>query len=396
MSVRTRRDRRGIFLAAIVTGEAAVVLILGVLGQFDPLWTPVQVWLTAAFGLGGASLVSRQPSNRIGWILWLIGALFGLASDASNYVIAGATVGMALPGSVAAAWFANWSLSLMLALAMGFLPFLFPDGRPPSARWGRLMPLFVVVTVLVPLGDMLRPGEIRIGPAHVLNPTGISGPIDDTLTALGNIVPVVFVPLVIASGVFRFRHGTSVERQQIKWFTAAAALTGAWLILATTLVALLGSVLGQWTLIPTLASLGLVPIAVGIAVTRYRLYEIDRIVSRTIAWAAVTMVLMLVFSGAVIGLDDLLAGVTQGQTLAVAASTLAAVALFQPLRRRVQDAVDRRFDRARYDAQRIVDRLAEGLRGQVDLAEISDGVLAAVAGTVRPQAEAIWLRERGR
>jgi len=394
MTGRSGSSLGALTLAAIIAGEVLALLALAALAAlFDPFWTPVQFWLTVAFGFSGAFLVNRQPGNRIGWILWLIGALYGLDSVASNYVIAGATTGSSLPGSVLAAWFANWSLSLMLALATGFLPFLFPDGRPATARWVRLMPLFVVVTVLVPLGDMLRPGEIHIGPAHVLNPTGMPGPIDDALTALGNVAPAVLIPLVIASGVSRFRDGTMIERQQIKWFTGAAALTSACLVLATTLTPVVGPALGPWALIPTLASLGFVPIAIGIAVTRHRLYDIDRIVSRTVAWGAVTLILVVVFSGAVVGLDDLLAGVTQGQTLAVAASTLAAFALFQPLRRRVQNAVDRRFDRARYDAQRIVDAFSEGLRGQVDLTQITSGVLDAVASAVRPRAEAIWLRE---
>jgi hypothetical protein len=142
--------------------------------------------------------------------------------------------------------------------------------------------------------------------------------------------------------------------------------------------------------------LPLIPVSIGLAILRYRLYDIDRIISRTIGWALVTAAVAVTFAVAVVALDTVLAEVTSGQTLAVAASTLLAFAAFQPLRRRVQRTVDRRFDRARYDAQRVVDAFAEGLRGQVDLVEINRGVLAAVAGAVRPQAEAIWLRERRR
>jgi hypothetical protein len=392
-----RTDPRGVddrarvrswLLVGFVAAEVVAILAISLLAGPDPFWTPVQVWLVGAYGLGGAFLVRRQPANTIGWILWVIGAIYGLTSFASGWVIANATLAVRLPGSVPAAWFENWGLDIVFAMAIGFLPLLFPDGRPPTPRWRPLVRLFVLVTVLVPLGDMLRPGPIRVSVASVMNPTGLVGPVEDFLSAFGAVVPLVILPIVIAAMVVRYRRGTWIERQQLKWFAAAAGVTGIGLTSVTTLADLLGPL----TLLPTLVTLGLMPIAIGIAVTRYRLYDIDRIVGRTVGWAVITILLVAVVGGLVIGLQALLAGVTQGQTLAVAASTLAAFALFQPVRRRVQGTVDRRFDRTRYDAQRTVETFAERLRGEVDLKEIQHEMVDTVRAAVRPVHEGVWLR----
>jgi hypothetical protein len=383
-----RARSRAWVLAGLVAAEVVGILVASVAAGPDPFWTPVQLWLTSAYGLGGAFLVRRQPGNRVGVILWAIGAIYGLTSFASDCVIASATLDVHLPGIVLAAWFENWGLDIVFAMAIGFLPLLFPDGAPPSPGWRPLIRVFVVVSVLVPLGDMLRPGPIHLSVASVPNPTGLGGPVEDFLSAFGNVVPLVMLPIVVASMVARYRRGTSTERQQLKWFAAAAAITGLGLISVTTLA----GVLGPMTLLPALVTLGLMPIAIGIAVTRYRLYDIDRIVGRTVGWAVITILLVAVFGGLVIGLQALLAGVTQGQTLAVAASTLAAFALFQPVRRRVQGTVDRRFDRTRYDAQRTVERFAERLRGEVDLKEIQHEMVDTVQAAVRPVHEGVWLR----
>jgi hypothetical protein len=149
---------------------------------------------------------------------------------------------------------------------------------------------------------------------------------------------------------------------------------------------------GQWAWIVASASIGLVPVAIGIAILRYRLYEIDRIVSRTIGWALVTGLLVAVFAGTIVGLQALLAPLTNNNTLAVAGSTLVAAALFQPLRRRVQRAVDRRFNRARVDAQRAIDAFGAHLRDDVDLAALHGRLVAAADATVQPNGAGLWLR----
>src|SRR5439155_23219154 len=187
----------------------------------------------------------------------------------------------------------------------------------------------------------------------------------------------------------RYRSGDVTLRQQLRWFIAAVLLAAVPLP-----IGIVPGVGGpQWFVLAAVGLL-LVPISVGIAVTRYRLYEIDRLISRSIGWALVTGVLVAVFAGTVVGLQAIFASITRGETLAVAASTLVAFALFQPLRRRVQAAVDRRFDRARYDAQRTADAFAERLRDEVELAVITIELERTVQAAMRPSGATLWLPRR--
>ena len=183
--------------------------------------------------------------------------------------------------------------------------------------------------------------------------------------------------LSVASLLLRFRRSHGVERQQLRWFLLATAS-----FLVTLVTTFATGIEGLFVV--ALAAAAGIPVAAGIAILRYRLYEIDRLISRTIGWAVVTAILVAVFVGGVVILQAVLAPVTQENTLAVAVSTLVAFALFQPLRRRVQRAVDRRFDRARYDGQQMADVFAERLRDQVDLEGLEHDLAATVDGTLRP------------
>lgn len=238
-----------------------------------------------------------------------------------------------------------------------------------------------------------RPGLIP--DTTVQNPFGIAGiePLLDVLSLpLFQLAgPAAFVGGV-ASVVVRFRRGGEVERAQLKWLVAATALAvTAWPVIG------LGTALG-WPVLTTLAwSAGLlsfiaIPVAIGIGVLRYRLYEIDRIISRSIAWAMLTGVLVAVFAVGVLAFQAALARFTQGETLAVAASTLIAVSLFQPVRRRVQRVVDRRFDRARYDAERTVEAFAERIRNQVAVDAVLADLQATVTDSIKPSSSGLWLR----
>jgi hypothetical protein len=195
--------------------------------------------------------------------------------------------------------------------------------------------------------------------------------------------------LAVAAVIVRMRRSVGVERAQLKWFVAANIAVGAFWTLS-----LAGVARPNPTIFDVLAagSLSLPPIAVGVAILRYRLFEIDRIISRTLSWAAVTGLLGAVFVGLVVGLQALSADITGTNTLAVAASTLAVAALFQPLRRRIQSAVDRRFNRARYDAQRTTDAFSEQLRNEVDLVRLRAAVVDTVEEAVRPVRATVWLR----
>jgi hypothetical protein len=217
-------------------------------------------------------------------------------------------------------------------------------------------------------------------------------PLLQALEALFFVAAVVcFGAGVIAVGL-RFRRGNRVERQQIKWLLTVASAGAAVLPLSFVASDPANPMLGELLANLSVLILFALPLVVAAAVLRYRLYDIDRIISRTIGWAIVTTALLGAFAGAVLVLQAALAGVTQGQTLAVAGSTLLAFALFQPLRRRVQGAVDHRFDRARYDAQQTVDAFAERLRSEVNLETVRLDLVTTTIRAVRPDSSAVWLR----
>jgi hypothetical protein len=271
------------------------------------------------------------------------------------------------------------------------IPVIFPDGHLPSPRWR-----WPVVAVLVWwAGEFLRYGFAPelIPDTNIKNPFHIAG-IAPLLSALDRpyLIGVPIFLAAIASVGIRYRRGSIVERQQLKWLIAVTAFAAvAWIVVIT------GGVTGSVVLLGIGWSCGLLaftgfPIAIGIAVLRYRLYEIDRIISRSIAWALVTGVLVAVFFGVVVALQAVLIDFTQGETVAVAASTLAAAGLFQPLRRRVQRIVDRRFDRATYDAQRTVATFAERLRDEVALDAVVADLQRTVAASIKPASFSLWLR----
>jgi hypothetical protein len=381
-----------VFLAAAGLGN---ILIPETLTQnTDAIAFILSAAITLLFGGVGALVVTRQPRNPVGWLLWCIGALIGLSMASTAYAAWSLSAFDArLPGSMIAAWITLWLFSPTLVIALLFLPLLFPDGRLPSRRWRWALAFAVLTAAAAGLPDMLTPGPIS--PSTIANPTGWPGDpgLLDALRAFNSVSPIIAFPVVVASAVVRYRRGTPIERQQLKWFAATVALA----VISLSVAVIAPAPVGQAGFFGAMAAVALLPVAIGMAILRYRLYAIDRLVSRSISWAVLTVGLAAVFGALVIALQAVLAGVTQGQTLAVAASTLAAFALFQPLRRRVQTAVDRRFDRARYDARRSVDAFAGQLRDQVDLRQIQTDALAAVGATVRPAHAAVWLRgESGR
>jgi hypothetical protein len=237
--------------------------------------------------------------------------------------------------------------------------------------------------------ELLRPGPIT-GAEGSHNPIGIDGLPDGLLDVALPLISIGIVGsmvLGLAAVLTRYRHGDPTLRQQLRWFVAAALLVAVPLPLS----AISGEGGPFWGALACVGLL-LVPVAVGIAVTRHRLYEIDRLLSRTIGWALVTGLLVAVFAAMVVGLQAVLVDVTQGQTLAVAASTLIAFALFQPVRRRVQSAVDRRFDRARYDGERTIAAFTGRLRDQIDLTGLQVDLATTVGHALRPTSTGVWVR----
>ena len=345
-----------------------------------------------AFIVSGALIVSRQPRNIVGWLLMIPGLVLPASTLATNWLGS-----MAPPEEVTPlVWLVLWALSwswILLIFPILHLLLTFPDGRLLSPRWRPAVALEVAMTAIF-LGFAAFKQDLGVLVDDkivwtVENPIGFM-PNDMFDARLGTVWELGLVAMTIASVgavVVRFRRGSTVERQQLKWPLLAVVLFGSIYAGAS----LNASLVGDGSILFGFALAG-IPISVAVAVLRYRLYAIDHIISRTVSWAVITGVLLLVFVGCVLALQGLLAGVTRDQTLAVAASTLATFALFQPLRGRVQRAVDRRFDRARVVGDRAASAFAERLRDEVAIEVIATDLQTTIDGAVKPSTQAIWLR----
>jgi hypothetical protein len=342
-------------------------------------------------GSVGLLIRLRRPDNRIG-MLMLLGPLLML-SGFGGYAIGAyraEAVGTSdLLGGLAAAW-GGAAVVPGIFLTYPAVVILFPSGHLPSQRWRLVMAPVVVLLIGGSLLTLVTPMSGDTLPANPLAIGGLSADVNAIATGVSTLALVASVLLAVAAVVVRFRHAVGVERQQLKWLVASVALAG--VLFPFSFLTEIGP--AGLIDVASVAAVALVPAAIGVAILRYRLYEIDRLVSRTLAWALVTGVLVTVFVMLVVGLQAALTGFTQGQTLAVAASTLVALALFQPLRRRVQRVVDRRFDRARYDGERVAAAFAERLRDQVDLASVERDLSATAQRALSPASSTVWVRGR--
>jgi hypothetical protein len=336
----------------------------------------------------GTAIAWHRPENRIGRLMQLTGPLIvsvfaGFLVGALRYLTHGPTD---VPGGFAA-WWGSVAILPVIFLAFPSLTLLFPDGRLPTPAFR--LPLQAIVTILVLVTVTYAGASNQLNEGLPDNPFGAFevGPDFAALVGLaGTLALVAGIALAIAGFVIRWRRGSVGERAQLKWLLAPLALG------VGSFGYSFGSSLTDVADLVSFISTILVPLSIGIAVLRYRLYEIDRVISRTLSWGLVTAVVAAVFLAAVATLQGVLAGITQGQTLSVATSTLVAAALFQPVRRRIQALVDRRFDRARYDAQRTADRFAERVRSEVDLLAVRAGLATVAIETVRPTGAWVWLR----
>ena len=292
--------------------------------------------------------------------------------------------------AVLGAWVQSWYWFLLLGLIFIYLPLLFPDGKLPSRRW---LPVAVLVGIgllgLVVLGmltDNLSGQDVGY---RIENPIGIEGlaPVEDLpiFAVLGVLVFFVGVLAAFASVVVRFRRSRGIERQQIKWFLYAIAP-----VLTIPLEGYVPEFVNQiafgWVLI------GL-PTAIGVAVLRYRLYDIDVVINRTLVYGSLSVSLVLVYFGGVVSLQYVLRTLTGGSSqLVIVASTLAIAALFNPLRRRIQSIVDRRFYRQKYDAVQVMAGFSTRLRDETDLAQLNGDLVSVVQDTVQPEHVTVWLR----
>jgi hypothetical protein len=333
----------------------------------------------------GLVLTLRRPANPIGWLYAAAGLAWSLSIPVEPWLQELVGQHRPLPPlTQAAAVYGefNWAPATVLGVTLPAL--LVPDGRLRSRRWRPVAAAAVAAAALVLVGDGLAP--VRLEDVPIANPFGLAGPagaVADGMAAAGTILWGVSMVASVACVVLRFRTARGVERQQLRWVAAGAAAAVAGL--------LAGAAAPQGRVLSSVlySSVLCIPLAVAVAVLRYRLWDLDRLVSRTVTYALVTALLVVPYL-LIVPAVSRLAGDTGN--LAVAATTLAAVAAFTPLRRRTQDLVDRRFNRRRYDAARTVDAFAARLRDQVDLDALRSELLAVVDQTVQPTRASLWLR----
>jgi hypothetical protein len=278
-------------------------------------------------------------------------------------------------------------------LLMIVLPVVFPTGRPLTTRWRGVLWLAAGAFVLTSASTALTPGPITEAFVEFSNPIGIEdGPIQRVLRSSAPPVLFLSIAAAVASLIVRFRRARGVERQQMKWLVYALFVLAMTFGASATLF--LGGQPSALAEIAAALAVLLIPLAVAIAILRYRLYDVDLLIKRTVVYGVTTAAIAATFYLGIVALQGMLRPLTSSSELAVAASTLVSFALFQPIRRRVQDAVDRRFDRSRYDASRTLDSFAERLRDEVDLDTLRADLTGAVRQTMAPAHTSLWLRQR--
>ncbi len=402
---RTAPGGRGPFLA-----RAAALLVISIyaagvcarvwLGRLLPLRdeNPIEGMVLfvgfSMFAVVGALLVAKRPENRVGWVMGaaaLIVGVFPASESYAAYVMT--TRGRPDALAVFGAWANGWYWILLLALVFIYLPLLFPDGRLLSRRW---LPVAVLPAVgcagAMVLGTLAETFRGQNVDYRIENPIGIEGlaHVEDLpVFVVFGVMFAVGAVGAVASVALRFRRSRGTERQQLKWFLYAAAPTLT-IPMEKTLPEFVENLVFAWVLLG-------IPTAIGIAVLRYRLYDIDLVINRTLVYGSLTAALALVYLGGVVSLQYAFRALTGGESqLAVVASTLAIAALFVPLRYRVQGFVDRLFYRRKYDAAKTLQAFSAKLRDETDLDRLGGELVSVAKETVQPAHVSLWLREQGR
>jgi hypothetical protein len=352
-----------------------------------------------AYPTVGAIVASHRPKNLVGWILCGIGLLFGVEAFAEAYPYYTLAAGPgSLPGEMFMAWFSAellWLPGLFLGSAL--LVLLFPNGRLLSRSWRAVVWLAVGGSAMTALLFATSPG--RISPYRISNPFGIEGTLRIILELLGDLgaaTLLVCCVLAVISVFVRLQSAQGEERQQIKWFAYAAAVLLSTFFLGLPLAAVIAAIgLGWVAPIPIVIGILAIPAAVGVAMLRYRLYDIDVVINRTLVYVSLTLMLALLYFGGVTATQAVftpLTGQEEQPQLALVVSTLVIAALFNPLRRRIQSFIDRRFYRSKYDASKTLEAFSAKLRNDTDLATLSEDLVGVVKETMQPAHVSLWLR----
>ncbi len=389
-----RRPRRLPFVLAAVSivltvVGAAIMLLNGqpLLGTFNL----ALIVVGTVYAVVGAFLSVRVPDNRISWLFLAAAVVWSLDFLLKELASPGTvTAPGSVPDAELAAWLSAWLWVVGNPLMLFAVPVLFPDGHLPSRRWRPIVAIAVILVLDDVVGHAAAAWPLRGDAAALVSfdastASGLVGPI----VVVGDLSLFLVLPITAAvSLVARYRLSMGTARLQIRWFTLAIVA----MILLVSGDVIVSQISPAAVGLLSAIGLALIPLAIGTAILRYRLWEIDRIVSRTIGWILVTGILASMFVAAIVGLEALLSPVTSSNTLAVAGSTLVAAALFQPIRSRVQRAVDRRFNRSRVDAESVVGAFAARTRDEVDLSRLRAFVESSAHQTVSPTVAGVWLR----
>jgi hypothetical protein len=388
-------------LCAAALALFALSLLLIFLGWSTPLpkgWVPWQGQIISTVGFMGAPILgglvaSRRPENLYGWLwlgLGLSGALLQLAGSYSAYALVAEPDSLPAPRTVGHVLGVGWGMAFIV---LPYLLLLFPTGRLPSRRWRPVAWTALVAGAVLLVIGLFTPGKSGIGPFE--NPLGVGGIVGGVLIVISAaVVFVLFVTIILSalSLVFRYRRAGGIERQQIKWFAYAAVLFGGSLVFS----GFLGEDLpGVWDALFETVTFVPLYVAVGVAILRYRLYEIDTLINRTLVYGSLSALLALVYFGGVATTQAIfraLTGQEQQPQLAIVVSTLVIAALFNPLRRRIQAFIDRRFYRRKYDAAKALAAFSARLRDETDLERLTDELLAVLRDTIQPAHASVWLR----
>jgi hypothetical protein len=345
----------------------------------------------------GIIIASRRPHHPIGWLFCAVGLLTGVNHFFAEYAIfALLTEPGSLPGGRVAAWVAAWPWIPSNALLV-FVALLFPDGRLPSRRWLPFAWLNVAVAVVGTVAVAFSAGPIpALDPIE--NPLGLEGVqnlLGPVATACGALERGILGLIAVGSLLLRLRRARGGEREQIKWLTYAASVVVIGAILTYVVPEATGAGwVGHVGLVLLAVGFVGVPIAIGIAILKYRLYDINLLINRTLVYGSLTATLLGVYVVTVVVLQGLLRAITgQESQLAIVASTLAVAALFIPLRRRIQGFIDRRFYRKKYDAAKTLEAFSAKLRDETDLAALRDDLVSVIRETMQPEHVSLWLRQ---
>jgi hypothetical protein len=382
-------------LALVALGLLLTAANRSVENDIEPFTVNLMI-ASLAFSTVGVLVASRQRKNPIGWLLLGIGILYAAELFVGHYSVYALVASPgSLPGGPVAAWLTSWAW--ISGGTLVFLVFLyFPDGRLPSFRWRPVAWLVLLYTALSAAPYAFDPGPLRgfSGGLSVVNPVGIEGSAW-LLDLFARVSFVLLIPISLAlilSFFVRFRRARGEERQQIKWVAYAVAVFVCAVIVVSVWPSLDGSPVGGALF---LAGFLAIPSAMALAILRYRLYDIDVVINRTLVYGGLTLTLALLYFGSIALLQGAWIALTgQRSQLAVVASTLVIAALFNPIRHRIQSFIDRRFYRRKYDAAKTLESFGTSLRDAVDLENLAGELVAVVEQTIQPAHVSLWLRDQ--